>query len=326
MAHSGAAFAFFSVTDGGVLGYHSGASTTIVTSLIWRDREGNEIETLGDDEFYRTVELSPDGTSAAVTIQDNATGSDDLWIFDVERGIKSRFTFSPGADNSPIWSPDGSRIAFASERGGVRSIYVKPVGGADEAELLYQSSEGDMFPDTWTPDGQFIVAWHTLGTGDADSWLIPVDTPAEASPLFESEFIETCVAVSPDGRWAAYCSNESGEFEVYVTTFPNVGRKWQVSAGGGAQPAWRDDGGEIVYLNHTDGMIHSAEVDTASPTFQVGKVKPLFDSHRFPTTDEDWAMTRDGQRFLIVSDVGGGGISGPPVTLVVNFPTELENH
>ncbi len=325
MTHSGAAFAFFSVTEGGVLGYHSGAATSIHTTLAWRDREGNEIETLGDEEFYFSVELSPDDTSAAVTIEDNATGSQDIWVFDVARGIKSRFTFSPGSDNSPIWSPDGSRIAFASERGGVRAIYVKPVGGAEEAELLYQSSEGDMIPDTWTPDGNHIVAWHTLGTGDADSWLIPVDAPEEAGPLFESEFIETCVAVSPDGRWAAYCSDESGEFEIYVTPFPEVGRKWQVSAGGGMQPIWRDGGREIVYLNHTDGMIHVAKVDIAGETFHVGKVEPLFDSHRALSQEENWAMTADGQRFLIVSQPNTGGTSGPPVTIVVNFPIELAN-
>ncbi len=324
MSHSGAAFAFFSVSDGGVLAYHAGTAATITTRLVWRDRQGNEISALGEDEFAFDVQLSPDGKSVAVSIEDNQTGGQDIWIYEVERGIKSRFTFSPGSDNTPEWSPDSSRIAFAGEQAGVRSIYLKTVDGAEDAQLFYQSDDGDMIPDAWSPDGRQIIANLNTGTGDVDLWLIPVDSPADAQPLIATEFVEGYADVSPDGRWLAYASNESGEFEIYVTTYPQPGRKWQVSTAGGGLPAWNAAGDRIIYSN-LDGMLHEVEVDGSSDTFRVGRIQELFLSERVQTLSENVAITADGERFLINTLASGARLSGPPATLVINFPTELAN-
>jgi Tol biopolymer transport system component len=324
MSHSGAAFAFFSVSDGGVLAYHAGTAATITTRLVWRDRQGNEIATLGEDEFAFDVQLSPDGKLVAVSIEDNLTGGQDIWIYEVERGIKSRFTFSPGSDNSPEWSPDSSQIAFAGEQAGVRSIYLKSVGGAEDASLLYQSSDGDMVPDAWSPDGRQIIANLNTGTGDVDLWLIPVDSPDDAQPLIATEFVEAYAAVSPDGRWLMYVSNESGEFEVYVTTYPQPGRKWQISTAGGGLSSWNATGDQIVYSG-LDGMLYSVEVDGSGDTFKVGRIEELFLSERVQTLNENVAMAADGETFLINTLTSGARASGPPATLVINFPTELSN-
>ena len=324
MSHSGAAFAFFSVSDGGVLAYHAGTAATITTRLIWRDRQGNEISTLGEDEFAFDVQLSPDGKLVAVSIEDNLTGGQDIWIYEVERGIKSRFTFSPGSDNEPEWSPDSSQIAFAGEQAGVRSIYLKSVGGAEDASLLYQSSEADIVPDAWSPDGKQIIANLNTGTGDSDLWLIPVDSPDDAQPLIATEFVEAYASVSPDGRWLAYVSNESGEFEVYVTTYPQPERRWQISTAGGGLSSWNATGNQIIYSG-LDGMLYSVEVDGSGDTFKVGRIEELFLSERVQTLNENVAMAADGETFLINTLTSGARAAGPPATLVINFPTELAN-
>jgi len=322
MSHSGAAFAYFSVSDGGLLAYHAGTAATITTRLIWRDREGNEISTLGEDEFAFDVRLSPDDRLAAVSIEDNATGGQDIWIYEVDRGIKSRFTFSPGSDNSPEWSPDSSTLAFSGEQAGVRSIFLKSLGGASDAELLYQNPEGDMIPEAWTPDGKQIIGLLSSGTGDADLWLIPIDSPGDAEPLIATEFVEGYASVSPDGRWLAYASNESGELEVYVTSFPQPGRKWQISTAGGEQPVWSASGDQIVYIG-PDGYLFAVNVDGAGDSISVGRVQQLFQSERVQTLNENVAMTAAGDRFLINTVSAEARASGPPATLVINFPTEL---
>ncbi|MEJ2086427.1 MAG: hypothetical protein P8Y44_12240, partial [Acidobacteriota bacterium] len=322
MSHSGAAFAYFSVSSGGLLAYHAGTAAEITTRLVWRDRQGNEISTLGEDEFAFDVQLSPDDRLAAVSIEDNATGSQDIWIYEVDRGIKSRFTFSPGSDNSPEWSPDGSTLAFAGEQAGVRSIFLKSLGGAEDAELLYQTPEGDMIPDAWTPDGKQIIGILNTGTGDADLWLIPIESPGDAQPLIATEFVEAYAAVSPDGRWLTYASDESGELEVYATTFPQPGRKWQVSTVGGTLPRWNTSGDQIVYAG-PDGRLFAVEVDGSGDTVQIGRVQQLFESERVQDVAENVAMTAGGDRFLINTVSAEARSSGPPANLVINYLTEL---
>ena len=323
LAHSGAAFAYFSVNDSGVLAYHTGTAEGASSKLVWRDRDGREIGGLGDAASYFDVALSNDGSKAVAGIEDDASGALDLWIFDVERGVKTRFTFNPDEDQNPVWSPDDRRVAFASSHGGVRSVYVKTLGGAAEEELLYAHEGEDVYPDAWSPDGRFMVLAVTKGTGDFNLWLLPLDGEGTAEPLIETEFLEVWAEISSDGRWLAYMSDESGQNEIYVTPFPEVGRKWQVSSGGGEQPLWGDDGRRLWF--HNNGVLFEAEVDGSGDSFNIGAIEEMFDTDRRPILQEAYSITGDGERILVNTLTDASRLSSPPITLVTNIHTELGN-
>ncbi len=320
VAMSGAAIAAYSVSQQGLLAYQIGGGD-LMTELAWFSREGARLKTLGDPAFHTGPQISPDQTRAAVTIADSETGAGDIWIYDLERGVRSRFTFDPSEDVTAVWAPDGQQLFWASSRVADFDIFAKNVDGAEtDREVLV--SDVVQIPMSFSPDGRYLAYWRGSGAGTAESdlRLLSLEGDGEPIDLVVSEFNEGAAQISPDGRWFAYGSDESGQFEVYVTSFPEPGRKWQVSAEGGAQPRWRADGRELFFLTPTAKMM-VVDVDPSGSGFKVGEVEELFDAPRMPLAGFDYDVTSDGERFLM-NTVGDSAFE--PITLVVNWTAELE--
>jgi Tol biopolymer transport system component len=307
----------FSASDNGFLVYQASLQEDGY-DLYWVDRRGEiQGEPLGDRANYGAIQVSPEGKKAAVVVFERGSGNPDLWILDVSRGIRTRFTFDPSAELSPVWSPDGAEIVFAANREGHFDLYRKSFAGADEAKLLFRS-ESDKFPVSWSPDGQFIAFIEIqAGSGGADIRVLPVADGEEPRTLLDSDFIEVFPVISPDGRWLAYASNESGRFEVYVTPFPGPGRKWQVSTAGGSNPTWTPDGAETLYTRD-GGTVLSARVAAGDSSLEILSVEKLFQRPEITGL----SMADDGERFLIAT--AGVDLAPSLLTLVVNWTGELE--
>jgi len=315
----GASLAAFSVSKTGVLSFGTGQAELLL-HLEWRDREGRTEGTLGDPTSYRTVNISPDDQMAAASVIDNTNGTQDLWIFDLDRGLRSRFTFDPALDYWPVWSPAADSLYFASSRGGGNGVYRKNLGGAGEVEVVFQSDRM-LRPTSISPDGMHLLLFGP-GEGTArDISVVALDGTAEPQPFRRTEFNETGGAFSPDGKWVAYNSEESGEWEVYVTPFPGPGRRWQVSTASGVYPAWRTDGREIVYTR-MNGELVAAKIRSEGESFHVEGEEELFTIRSPEAGGPHFSMSSDAQRFLVIPSATQRTDS--LLHLLVNWPTALE--
>jgi Tol biopolymer transport system component len=307
----------FSASENGVLAYQGGATAN--SQLVWFDRTGKQIGVLGDPAEYSGIELSPDGRQASVSIPDEAGKGMDIWVYDVARGLRTRFTFDRANEFASIWSPDGSRVVFDSDRKGHLDLYQKTSSGAGAEEMLVGDGL-DKLPESWSPDGRFIL-YSTFGapTGN-DLFVLPLFGDRRPFPFLQTQFNEFDGRFSPDGKWVVYSSNESGKYEVYVAPFPGPGGKWQVSTAGGQGPSWRRDGNEIFYLA-PDNKMMTAAVNGKGASFDVGAVKPLF---QMSTTgmNHRYAVSADGQRFLINSALEQA--TSGPITVVLNWTAGLK--
>ena len=315
----GAAVAVFSSSATGVLAYQSGEAES-ATALEWRDRKGQPDGVLGDLAPYEGSVLSPDGRQAVVKIPDPTTGMADLWIYDIERNLRTRFTFDPTDDTWPVWTPDGSRLIFSSNREGNYAIFSKDIGGAGEVEKVY-ATDRDVFPTSVSPDGRYVVLMATGGPTRSDLLVLSLEGGAQAASFRETEFSEGVGVVSPNGRWISYNSDESGDFEVYVTTFPVPSRRWQVSPSSGGYAFWRADGREIVYTE-MGGRLMAAEVDSEGETFKVGQVEPLFEIQPPEAGGAYYHFTADAQRFLVVPSAVQR--ADTLLNLVINWPDVID--
>jgi eukaryotic-like serine/threonine-protein kinase len=269
--------------------------------LTWFDRQGKKVGTIGEPGVYRTLAISPDGKRVAVERTDPQTQNKDIWLLDAASGATTRFTSDPSWDAFPLWSPDGSRIIFTSNRSGVYDLYVKSSGGAGNEVLLYQSTEGKG-PNSWSPDGKFLI-YYSLGQ-PTHLRLLAADGPADRKPipLVDPQFSSVTGRFSPDGRWIAYTSNESGKNEVSVRPFDattgSAGTPIVVTSNSGRSPLWSGDGKELFYMS-ADGTAMALDVK-AGATFQTGVPKPLF---KVPAGLLFWDVapnsTGDGSRFLM---------------------------
>ena len=259
--------------------------------------------------MYRTLTISPDGKRIAVERADpptqNQTQNRDIWLLEIASGKTTRFTSDPAWEAFPTWSPDGSRIIFTSNRGGNFDLYQKalngPGNGAGTEELFYKSSDGKGVT-SWSPDGRFLI-YYSLGQ-PTHVKLLAASGPADRAPVpvVDPQFTSITARFSPDERWIAYSSNESGKNEVSVRPFDPAtgtpGAPVVLTSGGGRTPLWRGDGKEIFYLG-PDGMVMAIEVNSAVNTatgFKAGTPKPLF---KAPEAVAFWDVTRDGNRFLM---------------------------
>jgi Tol biopolymer transport system component len=264
--------------------------------------------------------LSADGDRAVVATSDASGENEDLWIHDLERGVASRFTFGTNSNIAPVWSPDGTRIVFSSNRrGSTYDLLIKDAGGASPAKELLVADQALIASD-WSSDGRFLL----YGVYDAESrwdiWAMPMDGAGEPFPVLQSEFIDSRASFSPDGGWFAYQSNESGKFEIYVRPFPGPGGRWQVSTDGGQDPHWSHDGREIFYLDANERLV-SVSVQTA-PAFRAGLPDPLFEPRLFSIILRSrFAVTRDGGRFLTLSRMETP--ANLPMTVVMNWTAAL---
>ena len=247
----------FSVSDTGVLAYQAGFQE-VRSQLFWFDRAGNQGATVGGQADYSDVELSPDRTQAAVSVLDESTRTRDIYVFDVTRGVRSRFTSDPADEQTSIWSPDGNHVVYNARPKGYFDLYEKDPSGATAEHVLLADIKNKI-PGSWSPDGKFILfATAASPIGNSDLSLLPLSGDQKPVPFLGTPFNETSGRFSPDGRWVAYVSNETGAPEVYVTRFPGPSGKWPISTGGGTYPRWRADGREIFYVSR--GTLMAAAV------------------------------------------------------------------
>jgi Tol biopolymer transport system component len=312
-------YAPFSVSGASALAYSSPSAKS--RQLVWFDRSGRRLAVVGEPGDYSTPRLSRDEKKIAVAVREESKTNTDIWVFDSTRGTWSRLTFDPAAERAPLWSPDSSRIVFTSASAGVLDLYEKPASGSGEARAVVRST-GDKFPTDWTRDGRFLV-YHTFGASSTwDIWAAPTDGGKPFS-LFASKFTEAQAQVSPDGRWIAYASDESGRFEIYVTQFPQRRGRWQISTAGGSQPWWRGDGKELIYLGPEQTLM-SVAVRTGD-AFEASVPTALFKAN-FPAVVPaywaNYAVTADGQRFLISELLPEA--SAIPINVVLNWTAGLK--
>jgi eukaryotic-like serine/threonine-protein kinase len=268
----------FSVSPNGTLAYRN--DEALLNRIVWLDRTGGYLGNVGPAGGINDVTLSTDGSWVALTKQDS--GNVDIWILDVQRNVPTKFTFDTSIDWDPVWSPDGKRLAFASQRDGFSQIYWKDLRGIGNEERVSKSADHQR-PKAWSGDGKFLLFMHREpNRSNYNLWTMSVDSalPAPArkvEPYFTSPFNITQGQFSPGANvpiWVAYTSNESGQNEVYVQSFPAGAGKSRISANGGVEPRWRRDGKELFYLSLT-GKLMAVEVKTA-PVFEYGSRKELF--------------------------------------------------
>jgi Tol biopolymer transport system component len=243
---------------------------------------------------------------------------------DLVRGSPSRFTLDPGIDFSPVWSPDSSQIAFASNRAGTFDLYQKRSTGGRE-ELLFKINSRGVCPNAWLSDGRLLVYTVAGSKTGFDLWVLALSGERKASPFMETIFNETEGQISADGKWIAYTSDETGVPEVYVQPFPATGAKWQVSVAGGSDPHWRLDGRELFYVAG-DGTLMAIPVTGTASTFEAGAAQALFQTRRpvarGPLIFTAYAPSADGQRFLV--NRLAADVPPLPITVVLNWAAGLK--
>ena len=306
----------FSVSGNGVLTYRQGDARS-TSQVTWFDRQGKKLETVGDTGVTSQVNLSPDGERLALGATDLKTGNQDIWVREPRRGVARRLTFHEARDSHPVWSPDGTRIAFFSERDGAPTIYQKPANGAGEAERLFEGT-GLFWPTDWSRDGRYLV-YTEVGAG-VNVFALPLHGDREPVPITQSDFIEAQGSLSPDGAWIAYHSSESGRFEIYARPFPEGEGRSQVSTEGGRGPVWSDDGGEIFYMSANQDKVLAVPVKTGS-SFEAGVPKLLFELDQPLPALSQFDVTADGQRFIMPTPSEED--ANAPITIVTNWQEAL---
>lgn len=297
----------FSVA-GDVLAYQSQSTRA---ELLWKDRNGRTVGRVGSPGAYATVTLAPDGRKLAASMYDMRTGLADIWIFDLERDVPTRFTSPVGDDMVALWSPDGRRIVFASARQAPPFLHIKDVTGGVE-EVLLPSHGTLQSPDDWSPDGRYLLYSDRDPETGWDLWILPLAGRADPIPFLRTPFSELNASFSPDGTWVAYASNESGRPEVYVTTFPVPGEKHRISTGGGYLPEWRGDGNELFYFA-PDNRIMAVPVGRDAG-FEPKTPTPLFSIEPHMNAFVPYDVLPDGERFIVISALAGEATTPTVVT------------
>jgi Tol biopolymer transport system component len=327
----------FSVSATDVLVYLTGFSTAR-RQLTWFDREGKILGTIGDPGTYGGFALSPDEKRVAFSRADpQQQATRNIWLYEFARGATTKFTFDSAWDDAPVWFPDGSRIALYSTRSGTQEVYQKAANLAGEDEPLLKANVL-ISPTSWSPDGHFLL--YEMSGPPTQFGLISLGGGASERkpiPLAKSAFNQGDARFSPDGRWIAYVSDESGRNEVYVRPFDvesamgspsssfaegtSVAGKWMVSKDGGFNPRWRRNGKELFYFS-ADGTLMAVEVST-SGVFQAGIPKPLFKAPRGAERYQ-WEATADGKRFLMAAPSAATTAAQPSFTVVLNWQAGLK--
>ena len=348
----------FSVSDSGTLTYRTGLPLPSRYQLVWVDRSGKALGSLGAPALYLGPALSPDGKRIAVHRHDGSGG--DIWIIEAAGGKTSRLTFDASQENSqPIWSADGSSIVFGSRRNGKWGIYQKLSNSTGSEKLLFESDSVKM-PMSWSAAANTILFYVNDAKTASDVWALPISGPREAQarqaeainnasatarggqeitgdripfPLLQTTFSEQHPQISPNGKWFAYTSNETGRAEIYVQSYPPGRGKWQISTNGGVWARWRPDGKELFYMERGGLGTLMAVTIAAGSTFEFSAPRPLFDSaylNNAPGHTGNWNtfdVSSDGQRFLLARPEAAniaGTLANTPITVVANWTAALK--
>ena len=317
----GGGAALYTVAHNGSLMYAVGQGFGVDRSLIWVDREGGEEPLAMDRDLYVQPRVSPDGRMVAFGVFDSDSG--DVWIHDLVRGTEARLTTDLAADSDPLWEPSGDRVVFASNRGGQFGLFWKLADGSGNAELLTRGRQGrQLAPSAWSADGETLVYFEGI-SGNVDISLLTMEGDRPTELQFATEFFEATPVVSPDGRWLAYLSDESGRDEVYVQRFPGLGGRVTISTNGGVQPVWSPDGQELFYRGPSGMMVVPI---TTGQTFCAGEPEVLFEDRYFGNNawPRNYDVAPDG-RFLMVFADELTNEDDPPlqINVVLNWFDEL---
>lgn len=306
----------FNVSENGTLIYARGLAD--MTHLVWVDRTGKQILEAAPPGDYSDMQLSPDGKRVA--FDGSLNGNMSIWVRDLERGIQSRLTFQKS--NVPQWSPDSSTVAFAwVGSGGLVDLGERPSNMSEAEKVVAKlSAPPIMFPSDWSPDGRYLVYYRTDTNSRVQLWILPMFGAQKPFAFLHSEFNQSQGQFSPDGKWMAYVSDESGVPQIYVTSFPNPSGIRQISAAGGSQPRWRRDGKELFYLA-IDGQLMAVTVKIGQ-TFEVEAPRVLFQT-RLPAVElrQTYSVSPDGQKFLLALPAETASQS---VILVQNWQSALK--
>ena len=284
------------------------ATDTATSQLVWYDRAGKRLTSVGNPADYGTLELSPDGKQAAVAVLDRSKGTSDIWLMDVASGGLTRLTSDPADENWAIWSPDSKRLAFNSTRTNQLDLFEAPASGAGPEDILLKDNVAK-WPVSWSPDGRnilYVISVVSVGPNGArvgrnSIWVLPLfGNRKPYAYLDDASVSNNWPAFSPDGKWVAFASTPTGGLgEVYVAAFPATGgRRIQVSQGGGFQARWRSDGKELFFVA-SDWTLMAAAVASTGTAFTAQPAKPLFDMRFAHTNYRAYAPSLDGQRFLV---------------------------
>ena len=331
------AAAFHISTTGTLIYRRTSADSGGGRELVWIDRAGRRVEFRDSATNATGIELSPDGKHVAgfEPFASVSGGTTDVWVLDLDRGVKTRLTTDPAADTYPIWKPDGSEIVFQSSRGGRSALFTKPADGAKGEQLLLAGEQGILLrPRGWSPDGKSLLIERSAvgGLGGRDLTVIDRDAERAATkekPYLATPFDEAQATLAPNGRWVAYVSNEAGSYQVFVQPFPDpTGGKWQVSTGGGQYPRWRRDGKELYYVR-ADRQLIAVQVNTEG-AFAIGRETVLlqvpFNVSNSAPGDIPYDVSKDGSRFLISAPDAASSVTLPnssPITVVLNWQSRL---
>jgi Tol biopolymer transport system component len=318
----GNGFSSFSVSATGVLAYMPGIRAA-ESDLQWLAPDGKELAKVGQPGTYHDPALSPDETRLAVSLEDPRSNSDDIWVFDLKRNVPTRLTFDAANDMWPVWSPDGTWVAFSSNRSGQYAVYRKLASGAGQDELLYEDKQANIAPTDWSPDGHWLACVYGASGKSAGTGMLSMTGDRKLVPFLNNQFANVRARFSPDGRWVAYQSNESGRDEVYVQPFPATGAKWQISTSGGRQPFWTGHGREIGFVGLDRKSVFSVAIKVTGATLEVGLPRTLFEKSQAPggIFRNRWVPTAAGDRFLV--NVPKETTEAPTFRVVLDWPAGI---
>jgi Tol biopolymer transport system component len=313
---TGAAQYSFSKT--GSLVYVSGGVQLAQSRMVWVSRNGAEQPLATPVRGYVQPRLSPDGQRVAVTITEQES---QTWLYDLSRDTLTRFTFDGNVSIGAVWTPDGKRIAFTSNKEGQLNIFWQLADGSGGLER-FTTSDYIQFPMSWSPDGQLLAYTEVNLSTQRDIWVLRL-SDRKAQPFLRTPFNESAPRFSPDGHWLAYISNESGRYEVYVQPYPGPGGKWQISTEGGTEPVWNPNGRELFYRSG-DSVI-AVEIAT-QPGFVAGKPRKLFEGRYepAPVPIANYDVSPDGQRFLMLKPTEQAQVAPTQINVVLNWFEELK--
>lgn len=315
--------ALFSASDSGMLIYQSGDMAPPDEKLAWFTREGKESSVISQGEDFQGPALSPDGTYLAVAIVNIGLGTQNIWIFDLQRGTKTRLTFGDSTQNFPVWTPDGKTVLYGSNAQGPFHIYAKSADGTGEERALLGGPGEMAIPASVSPDGKYLaygLRTANDGRGVFDIWALPLSGNGKPFPVVHNNFSSSRAVISPDGKWLAFANNESGRNEIYITAFPGGGAMWQVSTNGGSQPEWRKDARELFFVDPSNTFM-AVDVTAANGAVKLGIPHALF---KPLGVNQYWwhAVNADGKKFVI--DVVNSRAATEPFTLVQNWTASLK--